>query len=133
MQGGDTDYVKGYQPIAAAQLARDQNPVCSYNPAVAAGWAAEAALPAKGMALEQFVCYDPADHDSAEAVINDMHGATKDALDHGYPPGKEALYLSVGMKDEDLYAARLKAPQFFRYQWKINRPWIQMTSETGCT
>jgi len=123
MQGGTPDYVKGYQPIAAAQLARDQKSGLLVQSGGDALMGCGSGVAGGGhMALEQFVCYDPADHDSVDTVIKDMHGATADAVAHGYPPGKEALYLSVGMKDEDLYAARRRAPQpFFRYQWKIKQ------------
>jgi glycolate oxidase len=123
MQGGTPDYVKGYQPLAAAQLARDQKSGLLVQSGGDALMGCGSGVAGGGhMALEQFVCYDPADHDSVDAVIKNMHGATADAVANRYPPGKEALYLSVGMKDEDLYAGRRRAPQpFFRYQWKIKQ------------
>jgi glycolate oxidase len=123
MQGGTPDYVKGYQPIASAQLEREQKSGLLVQSGGDAMMGCGSNLGGGGIiALEQFVCYDSSDHDSTDAVIKHMQDATKIAVSHGYPPGKEMLYLSVGMKDEELYAARRRAPQpFFRYQWKIKQ------------
>ena len=50
--------------------------------------------------LEQFVSYDPDDHESTVAGIKHMEDAVKDAASISYPPGKEFLYLQIGWTDE---------------------------------
>ena len=79
-------------------------------------------LPGGGeMGLEQFVSYDPADHESTRAGVKHMEDAIKDAAAIGYPPGKEFLYLQIGWSDERIWEAlaRAKPPQVFRFQRQI--------------
>ena len=71
--------------------------------------------------FEQFVHYDPADKESVKAVVEHLHNAKSDATSHGFPPGKEDLYLKIAMTDEQLrqQCVRSSQPVVFNIQQKI--------------
>jgi hypothetical protein len=88
--------------------------------------------------LEQFVSYDPADDASIDACIRHMENAVKTCTQHGFPFGKEKLYLQVGWPDERVWNLMSKMPQKFvlNFQRKLkevfdpnqlgdrNYPWL---------
>lgn len=124
MQGGTPDWVKGYVPIAIRGLYRDaENGLlvqCGGDALMGCG----SSIAGGGSSgLEQFVSYDPHDRDSTTAAIRHMHDATKDAVSHGYPPGKEAWYVQVGQKDEEIWDALRKSsqPAVYHFQRKIKQ------------
>ena len=111
-QVGPPDYVIRYQPFAQAGLERDQKSgllvQCGGDSMMGAG----SGLGGGGrIAFEQMVSYDPADKESVKAVIKHMHDASKDAIEHGFPPGKENLYLRMAMTDEQLHQQYSKSSQ----------------------
>jgi glycolate oxidase len=121
-QGGTPDYAIRYQPVAQAGLDRDQKSgllvQCGSDSMMGAG----SSIGGGGRAaFEQMVSYDPADKKSVNAVIKHMHGASKDATERGFPPGKEGSYLKVAMSDEELHQqyARSSQPIVFHLQRKI--------------
>jgi len=122
MQPGTPDFVKKYVPIAIKGLYRDAaggllvqcggDALMGCGSTVAGGgWSG----------LEQFVSYDPADKESIKAGTKHMEDAITDAVSHGIPAGKEAIYLSLGYKDEKVWAslARSQQPIIFHFQRKI--------------
>lgn len=86
-------------------------------------------------AFEQFIHYDPSDKESVRAAIKHMHDAKKDAIGHGYLPGKENLYLKMAMTDEQLSQeyANSSQPIVFHLQRKIRSCSTLMILEIGCT
>ncbi|MGA3128132.1 MAG: FAD-binding oxidoreductase [Candidatus Korobacteraceae bacterium] len=139
MQSGTPDYAKRYAPIAAAGLARDQKShmlvECGGDALMGAG----STIAGGGFTgLEQFVSYDPSDNGSVDACIKHMEDAVVDATSHGFPPGKEFLYMQVGWTEERVWDALAKLPQRFilDFQRKIkeafdpndlgdrNYPWL---------
>ena len=106
MQFGTPDWVKGYVPIAIAGLERDaeRRPARAVRRRCPDGLRQR--LPRGGATgLEQFVSYDPADLESTKAGIRHMEDAVKDAAVHGFPPGKEFIYLQIGWTDEEIWDA----------------------------
>ena len=73
------------------------------------------------MGLEQFVSYDPDDMESTQAAVRHMEDAVADAVSHGFPPGKEAMYLELRDTDETVWAklAASNQPAVYRFQRKI--------------
>ncbi|MBN1188409.1 MAG: FAD-binding oxidoreductase [Dehalococcoidales bacterium] len=71
--------------------------------------------------FEEMAYYDPADKESVKGTIQFMHEATKDALENGFPPGKEHMYIRIGMTDEQLYQedAGASQPIVYHLQRKI--------------
>ena len=124
MQPGTPDWVKGYVPIAKAGLERDAAGGLLVQCGGDAMMGTGSAIPGGGaMGLEQFVSYDPNDEASTRAGIKHMEDAVSDALSHGFPPGKEFLYLEIGKKDEEVFKQWSKAKQTFafRFQGKIKK------------
>jgi hypothetical protein len=122
MQGGTPDWVKGYVPIAIQGLYRDAKDgllvQCGGDALMGCG----SSIAGGGMTgLEQFVSYDPSDKASTAAGTQHMRDAIKDATSHGYPPGKELLYLQVGQEDEEIWEAlsKTKQPMIYHFQRKI--------------
>ncbi len=122
MQPGTPDFVKKYVPIAIKGLYRDAaggllvqcggDALMGCGSTVAGGgWSG----------LEQFVSYDPADRESIKAGTKHMEDAITDAISNGIPPGKEAIYLSLGYKDEKIWdtLANSQQPIIFHFQRKI--------------
>jgi hypothetical protein len=102
-QAGTPDYVIKYRPIAEAGLNRDSAPGLLAQ----VGGDSMMGNGSRGggggvTAFELFVTYDPVDKESIKAAISHMQGATKDAREHGFPPGKEFTYLQMGMSDDQL-------------------------------
>jgi len=58
---------------------------------------------------------------SVKAVVEHLHNAKSDATSHGFPPGKEDLYLKIAMTDEQLrqQCVRSSQPVVFHIQQKI--------------
>jgi hypothetical protein len=122
MQPGTPDWVKGYVPIAKAGLERDAAGGLLVQCGGDATMGTGGAYPGGGiMGLEQFVSYDPADEASTRAGIKHMDDAVTDAVSHGYPPGKEALYIEMGHSNEQVWKkwAGAKQPFAFIFQRKI--------------
>jgi hypothetical protein len=122
MQPGTPDMVKKYVPVAIQGLYRDAasgllvqcggDALMGCGSTVAGGgWSG----------LEQFVSYDPADKESIKAGTKHMEDAITDAVSHGFTPGKEAIYLSLGHTDERVHTMLANTPQniIFHFQRKI--------------
>ena len=121
-QAGTPDYAIRVQPMAEARLDRDQKSgllvQCGGDSTMGSG----SSIGGGGRtALEQMVSYDPADKESVKAVVKHMHDASKDAIEHGFPPGKEGLYIRMAMTDEQLHQQYTKSSQpiVFHLQRKI--------------
>ena len=97
MQFGTPDWVKGYVPVAKAGLARDAAGGLLVQCGGDAMMGSGSGIPLGGATgLEQFVNYDPDDHESTKAGVRHMEDAVNDAASVGYPPGKESMYLQIG-------------------------------------
>jgi len=121
-QKGTPDYVIQYQAIAEAAGYRDQ------KSGLLGQCGGDAMMgPASGVGgggltgFEQFVHYDPADKESVKAIVEHLHNAKTDATSHGFPPGKEDLYLKIGMTDDQLHQQYVNSgqPIVFHLQQKI--------------
>jgi hypothetical protein len=122
MQFGTPDWVKGYVPKASAGLERDARDGLLVQCGGDAMMGSGSGLPGGGaMGLEQFVSYDPAQPASIAAGLKHMQDAVTDAADIGYPPGKEGMYLQMGMTDEQVWEALAGSaqPLVFRLQRRI--------------
>jgi len=122
MQAGTPDWVKDYVPIARDGLARDAAGGLLVQCGGDAMMGTGGAYPGGGvMGLEQFVSYDPNDEASTRAGIKHMQDAVTDALSHGFPPGKEALYLEMSDSVDTVWKkwAGAKQPFAFIFQRKI--------------
>jgi len=73
--------------------------------------------------LEQFTFYDTHDKESVKGEIAYMKDSAKASFEGGIGPGKEFIYLQLGMTDEELEAGYAKVPQpsIFHWQWKIKQ------------
>jgi glycolate oxidase len=121
-QKGPPEYVIRYVPIAEAGGYRDQESgllaQCGGDSMMGPG----GTFGGGGNAvLEQFIQYDIADRESIKAAIRHMHDARADALKHGFPAGKETLYIQVAMTDEELHQQYRNSaqPLAYRLQGKI--------------
>ena len=122
MQFGTPDWVKEYIPVAKAGLERDAEDGLLVQCGGDAMMGSGSGIPLGGATgLEQFVSYDPDDHESTVAGIKHMEDAVTDARGIGYPPGKEFIYLQIGWTDEQIWnaLAHARQPQVYRYQTKI--------------
>ena len=122
MQVGTPDWVKGYIPIASAGLERDASTGLLVQCGGDAMMGSGSGFPGGGaMGLEQFVSYDPDDMESTQAAVRHMEDAVADAVSHGFPPGKEAMYLELRDTDETVWAklAASNQPAVYRFQRKI--------------
>jgi hypothetical protein len=139
MQVGTPDFVKNYVPVAIETFYDDQKSgklvQCGGDAMMGCG----STIGGGGFTgLEQFVSYDPNDHESVAACIKHMEDAVTTTAKHGIPPGKEYKYLQVGWPEEKVWDALAKAPQqfIFNFQRKIkaafdpnslgdrNYPWL---------
>ena len=139
MQAGTPDFTKDYVPVAIETFADDQKSgklvQCGGDAMMGCG----SVIGGGGYCgLEQFVSYDPNDHDSVAACIKHMEDAVTTCAKHGIPFGKEYIYLQVGWQEEKVWDALAKAPQqfIFNFQRKIkevfdpnslgdrNYPWL---------
>jgi hypothetical protein len=122
MQPGTPDFVKNYVPVAIKGLYRDSEKgllvQCGGDALMGCG----STIAGGGWSgLEQFVSYDPADRESIKAGTKHMEDAIVDAVSNGFPAGKEAIYLTLGYKDEKIWDILSKTPQpiIFHFQRKI--------------
>jgi len=114
MQAGTPDYVKNYIPVAIEGFYRDQKSHMLVECGGDAMMGCGSTIQGGGyFGLEQFVSYDPNDDGSIDACIRHMEDATRDAVSHGIPPGKELLYLQIGWSDERIWDSLAKMPQRF--------------------
>ncbi len=139
MQAGTPDFTKDYVPVAIETFTEDQKSgklvQCGGDAMMGCG----SVLGGGGYCgLEQFVSYDPNDHDSVAACIKHMEDAVTTCAKHGIPFGKEYIYLQVGWQEEKVWDALAKVPQqfIFNFQRKIkevfdpnslgdrNYPWL---------
>jgi glycolate oxidase len=121
-QPGTPDYVIRYQPVAQAGLDRDQKSGLLAQVGGDSMMGSGSGIGGGGRtAFEQMISYDPADKKSVKAAIRHMHDASKDAIEHGFPPGKEGAYIRVAMIDEQLHQHYAKSgqPIVFHLQRKI--------------
>jgi len=122
MQFGTPDWVEGYVPIAIAGLERDAKGGLLVQCGGDAMMGSGSGVPGGGATgLEQFVSYDPADLESTKAGIRHMEDAVKDATSHGFPPGKEFIYLQIGWTDEEIWEAlrNSRQPVVYDFQRQI--------------
>ena len=90
MQVGTPDWVKGYIPVASAGLERDYADGLLVQCGGDAMMGSGSGLPGGGaIGLEQFVSYDPNDHDSTRAAVQHMDDAVKDALAPATRPARK--------------------------------------------
>ncbi len=139
MQAGTPDFTKDYVPVAIETFKDDQKSgklvQCGGDAMMGCG----SVIGGGGYCgLEQFVSYDPNEHDSVAACIKHMEDAVTTCAKHGIPFGKEYIYLQVGWQEEKVWDALAKVPQqfIFNFQRKIkevfdpnslgdrNYPWL---------
>ncbi|MBN1190603.1 MAG: FAD-binding oxidoreductase [Dehalococcoidales bacterium] len=124
MQSGPPDFVIQYRPVAEAGLYRDSESgllvQCGGDSMMGSGSATGGG---GNTGFEQFVSYDPANEESISAVIEHMHNATRDAVQHGFAPGHETPFLQIGMTDEQLHDqfARSSQPLIYHLQREIKQ------------
>jgi glycolate oxidase len=122
MQSGPPDYMIRYRPVAEVGLSRDAEVGLLVQSGGDSMMGSGSAIGGGGTTgFEQFVSYDPSDKESVKAVIQHMHGATRDAVAHGFPPGHETPFLQIGMTDDELHRQYAKAsqPLIFHLQRRI--------------
>ena len=122
MQSGPPDYAIQYRPVAEEGMYRDQQSGLLVQSGGDSMMGSGSAIGGGGhTGLEQFVSYDPSNKDSVKAVVKHMHDATKDAVEHGFPPGHETPFLQMAMTDGQLHQqfAKSSQPIVFHLQRKI--------------
>lgn len=123
-QKGTPDWMIKYQKIAQAGFYRDQESgllVKSGGDSMMGSGGSDGG--GGNCGLEQFCHYDPANKESVKAAIRHMQDAKKEAIENGFPPGKENQYLQVAMTDEELHRefAHSKQPLVYQLQWEIKK------------
>jgi hypothetical protein len=121
---GSPDYVIKYQPAILEAATRDQGSgkivQCGGDTTVGAG----SSMGGGGVTgFEELAFFDPADKESVVAAKKFMYDGLKDQKEHGFPPGRQLMYLQVGMTDHQIhgYYSRANQPLVYHLQRKIKQ------------